>query len=118
MGRKTGVDYNRRQLRKCKMAIIVIGKITISRGFETWKNMVFASEAQMKAIGMSMLVAGTAKADPTSLNLVMTFETMEGLEKFRTDEALTARRVEAGAVLETAVMTMLSDDYFTNFPAA
>ena len=34
------------------------------------------------------------------------------------DEELTEKRREAGAVIESAQMTPISDDYFTNYPDA
>ena len=38
--------------------------------------------------------------------------------KFRDDKDLTAKRREAGAVIESAVMIAISDEYFTNYPDA
>jgi hypothetical protein len=48
----------------------------------------------------------------------MMFPNMEALQAFGADEELTEKRKEAGAVIESAVMTPISDDYFTNYPDA
>ena len=46
----------------------------------------------------------------------MEFPSMEALQAFRDDKELTEKRKEAGAVIESAVMTPISDEYFTNYP--
>ena len=43
---------------------------------------------------------------------------MEVLQAFGTNEELTEIRLEAGAVIESGVMTPISEDYFTNYPDA
>jgi hypothetical protein len=48
----------------------------------------------------------------------MMFPSMEAIQAFRDDEELTEMRREAGAVIESNVMTPISDDYFTNYPDA
>jgi hypothetical protein len=48
----------------------------------------------------------------------MMFPNMEAIQAFRDDEELTEKRREAGAVIESGVMTPISDDYFTNYPDA
>ena len=52
------------------MAVIVKGEITITKGFEHWKSMVFSQKEKMAGIGMQFLVAGTEKNDPTKLHTV------------------------------------------------
>jgi len=100
------------------MAILVVGTITISKGWKTWRDMVFGGKEMMTAMGVSIVFAGTQKDDATKLHVVMRFEAMDGFKKFRSDEALTQRRKDAGAMIETGVHTVISDDYFTNFPVA
>jgi hypothetical protein len=41
---------------------------------------------------------------------------MEALQAFKDDKELAEKRREAGAVVESAVMTSISDEYFTNYP--
>lgn len=100
-----------------KMAILVRGEITITKGFDTWKSMVKKNKHQMDEMGMVMLFAGVQKDDPTKLHTIMKFPNMEALQAFGANEELTEERKKAGAVVETGVMTMISEnDFFTNFP--
>ena len=99
------------------MAIIVKGEITITKGFNTWKSMVKKNKHRMDAMGMVMLFAGVQKDDPTKLHAIMKFSDMEAFQAFGSNEELTEERKKAGAVVESGVMTMISeDDFFTNFP--
>ena len=75
-------------------------------------------EDKLTAMGISFLFAGTEKDDPTKLHAVMRFDSMDVLKQFGADEALTEIRREAGAVIESGVMTIISDDFFTNYPEA
>ena len=98
------------------MGIIVKGEITITKGFQTWKDMVYAQDGKLKEHGIKFLFAGTQKDDPTKLHVVMQFPNMEAIQAFRDDEELTERRREAGAVIESGVMIPISEDYFSNYP--
>tara|TARA_B100001094_G_C17849831_1_gene632079 strand:- start:133 stop:294 length:162 start_codon:yes stop_codon:yes gene_type:complete len=53
------------------MGIIVKGEITITKGFQTWKDMIYAQDAKLKEQGIKFLFAGTQKDDPTKLHLAM-----------------------------------------------
>ena len=48
----------------------------------------------------------------------MMFPSMETLQAFGVDQELTEIRRQAGAVIESGVMTPISGDYFTNYPDA
>ena len=98
------------------MTIIVKSEITITKGFEIWKTMVKANSEKMKIIGFSFLFAGTSQDDPTKLVAILRFDSIEALESFGADQELTEQRREAGAVIESGVMTIMSDDFFTNYP--
>ena len=98
------------------MRILVKGEITITKGFKTWKEMVYAQDAKLKEHGIKFVFAGTQKDDPTKLYTVMQFPNMEALQAFRDDKALTEKRREAGAVIESALMIPISDEYLTNYP--
>ena len=100
------------------MALLVKGEITITKGFKTWKNMVYQSKDKLEEYGISFLFAGTQMDDETKLHVVMKFDSMEALEKFRDDDELTERRREAGAIIESGVQTPISADFITNFPNA
>ena len=98
------------------MTIIVKSEITITKGFEIWKTMVRANSEKMKTIGFSFLFAGTAQDDHTKLVAILRFDSLEALKSFGADEELTEERREAGAVIESGVMTIMSDNFFTNYP--
>ena len=98
------------------MGILVKGEITITKGFKTWKEMVYAQDEKLKEHGIKFVFAGTQKDDPTKLHTVMQFPNMEALQAFKNDKELAEKRGEAGAVVESAVMTPISDEYFTNYP--
>ena len=100
------------------MAILVKGEITITKGFKTWKEMVYAQDAKLKEHGIKFVFAGVQKDDPTKLHTVMQFPNMEALQAFKDDKELAEKRIEAGAVLESAVMIPISDEYLTNYPDA
>ena len=99
------------------IAIIVKSEITITKGFDTWKAMVKKNQTRMNDMGMVILFAGVQKDDPTKLHAIMKFPDMAAFQAFGSNEELTKERSEAGAVVESGVMTMISDDeFFTNFP--
>ena len=100
------------------MAIIVLSQITITKGFQTWKNMVYEADGKLEEHGIKFIFAGTQKDDPTKLQVIMQFPSMEALKGFKDDDELTKKRIEAGAVVESMVMTPMSDEYFTNYPNA
>ena len=98
------------------MAIIVKGEITISKGFNHWKEMIFSQKEKMAGIGMQLLFAGTTKEDPTKLISVIKFDSIEAMQAFGADEELTEIRRQAGVVIESGLMTPISDEFFSNFP--
>ena len=98
------------------MAIIVKGEITISKGFNHWKEMIFSQKEKMAEIGMQLLFAGTTKEDPTKLISVIKFDSVEAIQAFGSDEEFTETRRQAGMVMESGVMTPISDEFLTNFP--
>ena len=100
------------------MAILIKGQSTITKGFDTWQKMVYEQDGKLEQHGIKFLFAGTEKENPDQLHLVMMFPNMEAIQNFRDDEELTEKRREAGAVIESGVMTLISDDYFTNYPDA
>ena len=100
------------------MSILVKGEIKITKGFKTWKEMVYAQDKKLKEHGIKFIFAGTQKDDPSKLHTVMQFPNKEALQAFKDDKQLTEKRREAGAVIETAVMTAISDEHLANYPDA
>jgi hypothetical protein len=98
------------------MAIIMKSEIKITKGFDTWQKMVKSQVDKLSEMGIKFLFAGTEKTDPTQLHAIMMFPSVEVLQSFGSDEELTEIRRQAGAVIETGVMTPISEDFFTNYP--
>ena len=90
----------------------------LSRGLAPWKEMFFENEAELNALGAKLIFAGTEKDDPNQLHAIMLFPSMEALQAFGANAELTEIRRKAGAVIESGIMTPISDDYFTNYPDA
>ena len=68
------------------MAIIVKGEITITKGFNYWKEMVFSQKEKMEAMGQQFLFVGTTKEDPTKIISVINFDSIEAMQAFGGDE--------------------------------
>ena len=66
----------------------------------------------------NFLFAGAEKSDPTKLLTIIKFDSVETMQAFGADEELTEIRRQAGAVIESGVMTPISDEFFTNYPEA
>jgi len=49
--------------------------------------------------------------------VIMHYDDKEGLMAFKNDEELTKARQEAGALTETTVMTVMTEDALLNFPS-
>ena len=49
---------------------VIKGEITITKGFDHWKSMVFSQKEKMAGMGMQFLFAGTEKNDPTNFTLL------------------------------------------------
>ena len=52
-----------------------------------------------------------------SMVVIMHYEDKDGLMAFKNDEELTKARQEAGALTETTVMTVMTEDALLNFPS-
>ena len=98
--------------------MLVVTTIELSKGFQTWKDMVHSVQDRMKEHGMTFVFAGTEKDDDTKLHTFIHFESEEHLKSFSEDEELTRLRAEAGAIVETATITPMTDAAFINYPKA
>ena len=59
----------------------------------------------MAGMGMQFLFPGTEKNDLTKLHTISKFESIEARQAFGADKELTETRRQAGAVIESSVMT-------------
>ena len=71
------------------MSILVKAQITITKGFDTWKKMVFEQDGKLKEHGIKFLFAGTEKNNSNQLHAIMMFPSMEAIQAFGADEELT-----------------------------
>ena len=54
----------------------------------------------------------------TKPHTIIKFGSIEGMQAFSADKEFTETRKQAGAVIESVVMTPKSDEFFTNYPDA
>ena len=94
--------------------MIVKMEIDLERGFAPWKEMFIDNEHKLNEHGGKLVFAGTEKDNDNKLTVIMDFVSMEALKNFGEDKELTKTRVEAGAMLETGVMTIMSEASFTS----
>ena len=97
--------------------MIIKMSVTLTKGFATWKEMVHNNADRAKEYGFRMIFAGTEAADDSKLHIIIEFETPESLEAFKNDKELAQKRIDAGADLESVVVTQMSGESFTNFPS-
>ena len=93
--------------------MLVKMEIDLSKGFRPWKEMFIKNEHRLNAHGGKLVFAGTPSDNDNKLTVIMDFESMGSLKNFGGDEELTKTRVEAGALLETSVMTIMNNESFT-----
>ena len=95
------------------MIVKLEGKL--ERGFAPWKAMLEGASDKLKEQGMTVIYAGTSVADDNSLTVIIDFASQEGMMNFANDEEAKEARVEAGVLLDTVVMTPMTDMSVTNF---
>ena len=93
--------------------MLVKMEIELAKGFAPWREMFIKNEHRLNAHGGKLVFAGTPSDNDNKLTVIMDFESMEALKNFGGDEELTKTRVEAGALLETSVMTIMNNESFT-----
>ena len=94
--------------------MIVKMTIELARGFEPWKDMFIKNEHTLNAHGGRLVFAGTEKENDNKLTIIMDFDSPDALKSFAGDEELAKIRTDAGAMLETGMVTMMSSESFTN----
>ena len=96
----------------------MIVKLTqdLARGFAPWRDMALANQAKMKAYGMKLVYAGTEAHDDNKLLVLIDFAGPESIASFRDDAELTQARIDAGALVETTVMTPMTSDVLMGLP--
>ena len=87
----------------------------LKNGFGPWKEMLHANGNKLKEHGMTCIFAGTEKDNDNKLTVIIDFASQEGMLAFKNDEELTQSRIDAGAMVETTVMTPMTAEAVTNF---
>lgn len=85
----------------------------LERGFQPWKEMFHENETTLNALGAKLVFAGTEKDNDNQLTIIIDFDSPEAMKAFGGHEELKAKRAAAGAILETTVLTPMSDQSFT-----
>ena len=95
----------------------MIVKLTqdLKNGFAPWKVMLHENGDKLKKHGITCIFAGTEKDNDNKLIVIMNFASQEGMMGFKNDEELTQKRIAAGAMVETTVMTPMTGEAVINF---
>ena len=95
--------------------MIVKLECKLERGFAPWKAMLEENSDKLKEHGMTIIYAGTVKDDDSSMTAIIDFASQEGMMNFRADEVAKAKRAEAGVLLDTVIMTPMTDMSVANY---
>ena len=93
--------------------MIVMLTQDLARGFAPWKEMYLENQAELNALGAKLVFAGPHKDNDNKMMVLIDFESPEAMKAFAGHEGLKAKRVAAGAILESNVITVMGDDSFT-----
>jgi hypothetical protein len=74
--------------------------------------MFYENEAELNALGAKLIFAGSEKDDDNKMMVLIEFDSPEAMKAFGGHEGLKAKRAAAGAILETTVVTVMSDASF------
>ena len=86
----------------------VYGTVTITKGFQVWKDMVDGSKEDMEKLGMKMVFAATEANDDTKLHVIMEVESLEVAKELASRPDIVERRKSAGVLVETTKMVPLN----------
>ena len=84
----------------------------LARGLGPWKDMYHENQAVLNALGARLIFAGTEKDDDSKLTVIIDFDSLEAMKAFGGHEELKAERAAAGALLDTTVITVMSEGSF------
>jgi uncharacterized protein YciI len=94
--------------------MIVMLTQDLSKGFVSWKEMYFENKDALEALGGKLIFAGPHKDDDNKMVVLIDFDSPDAMKAFATNEELKAKRVAAGAILESNVVTVMGDESFTS----
>ena len=84
----------------------------LARGLRPWKEMYHENQAVLNGLGARLIFAGTEKDDDSKLTVIIDFDSPEAMKAFGGHEELKAKRAAAGALLDTTVVTVMSEGAF------
>ena len=93
--------------------MIVMLTQDLSKGFAPWKEMYFENQNELNSLGAKLIFAGPHKDDNNKMMVLIDFESPEAMKAFAGHEGLKAKRVAAGAILESNILTIMGDESFT-----
>ena len=70
------------------------------------------NQAVLNGLGARLIFAGTEKDDDSKLTVIIDFDSLEAMKAFGAHEELKAKRAAAGALLDTTVVTVMSEGAF------
>ena len=70
------------------------------------------NEAELNTLGAKLIFAGSKKDDDNKMTVLIEFDSPEAMKAFGGHEGIKAKRAAAGAILETTVVTVMSDASF------
>ena len=82
--------------------------IELTKGWDSWNKMAEVMNPEMDSEGMKFIFKG-CETDEKKIHIIIEVESMEKAKEFSTRPDIVARRVEAGAVVESTVMIPLKD---------
>ena len=74
--------------------------------------MFYENEAELNALGGKIIFAGSEKDDDNKMIVLIQFDSPKAMKAFGGHEGIKAKRAAAGAILETTVVTVMSDASF------
>tara|TARA_Y100001936_G_scaffold244071_1_gene283883 strand:+ start:4874 stop:5146 length:273 start_codon:yes stop_codon:yes gene_type:complete len=87
----------------------VIVNFEVSKGFDHWKSVFDAHEADRNAWGITKVFSGVQADNPERIFVCMDVESMEKMKEFMTNPEVAAIREEAGIKMETQDMKVILD---------
>ena len=70
------------------------------------------NQAVLNALDARLIFAGTENDDDSKLTVILDFDSLEAMKAFGGHEELKAKRAAAGALLDTTVITVMSEGSF------
>ena len=100
--------------KRMKDSRVMMVKLTqdLARGLGSWKDMYHENQAVLNALGARLIFAGTENDDDSKLTVIIDFDSLEAMKAFGGHEELKAKRAAAGALLDTTVITVMSEGSF------